>query len=54
MGGIMTTVDFIMKDIILNENKPKITNPTKVWWVQAEGLNSLLLMYKIFLMKKIL
>ncbi|MBK8946757.1 MAG: AGE family epimerase/isomerase [Ignavibacteriae bacterium] len=35
-----------------NENKPKIINPKKVWWVQAEGLNSFLLMYKLFPDKK--
>ncbi|MFZ1292397.1 MAG: AGE family epimerase/isomerase [Melioribacteraceae bacterium] len=31
-----------------NELEPKIINRSKVWWVQAEGLNALLLFYKMF------
>lgn len=31
-----------------NEMEPRVINKSKVWWVQAEGLNSLLMMYKLF------
>lgn len=30
------------------DSAPKIINQSKVWWVQAEGLNALLLMSKLF------